>query len=129
MNGGRGEVFYERVLGPSAYFGNWAFVDHYVLAGGATLGSHVHKGTEEIYYVMNGEAPSRWAARLRNSALGTLYRSGSTRYTLSRTPAHGTSNSWSSVSRSKKASSTAKTSRNELVRFQDDFRMSRRSYT
>jgi mannose-6-phosphate isomerase-like protein (cupin superfamily) len=55
MNGGRGEVFYERVLGPSTYFGNWAFVDHYVLAAGATLGRHVHKGTEEIYYVMNGE--------------------------------------------------------------------------
>jgi mannose-6-phosphate isomerase-like protein (cupin superfamily) len=55
MNGGRGEVFYERVLGPSTYLGNWAFVDHYVLAAGATLGRHVHKGVEEIYYVMNGE--------------------------------------------------------------------------
>jgi len=55
MNGGQGNVLYERVLGPSTYVGNWAFVDHYVLSPGATLGRHVHRGVEEIYYVMNGQ--------------------------------------------------------------------------
>jgi mannose-6-phosphate isomerase-like protein (cupin superfamily) len=55
MNGGHGNVLYERVLGPSTYTGNWAFVDHYVLSPGATLGRHRHQGAEEIYYVMNGE--------------------------------------------------------------------------
>jgi mannose-6-phosphate isomerase-like protein (cupin superfamily) len=55
LNGGKGNVLYERVLGPSTYTGNWAFIDHYVLSPGATLGRHVHAGVEEIYYVMNGE--------------------------------------------------------------------------
>jgi mannose-6-phosphate isomerase-like protein (cupin superfamily) len=55
MNGGHGNVLYERCLGPSTYTGNWAFIDHYVLSPGATLGRHMHQAVEEIYYVMNGE--------------------------------------------------------------------------
>jgi mannose-6-phosphate isomerase-like protein (cupin superfamily) len=55
MNGGHGNVLYERCLGPSTYTGNWAFMDHYVLSPGATVGRHMHAGVEEIWYVMNGE--------------------------------------------------------------------------
>jgi len=55
MNGGHGNVLYERSLGPSTYTGNWAFMDHYVLSPGATIGRHMHQGVEEIWYVMNGE--------------------------------------------------------------------------
>ena len=54
MNGGTGNVLYERVLGPSTYVGNWAFIDHYVLSPGATIGRHLHQGVKEIWYVMNG---------------------------------------------------------------------------
>ncbi|MEP6714549.1 MAG: cupin domain-containing protein [Terriglobia bacterium] len=55
MNGGHGNVLYERALGPSTYTSNWAFIDHYVLSPGATIGRHKHEGVEEIWYVMNGE--------------------------------------------------------------------------
>jgi len=55
MNGGHGSVLYQRVLGPSTYTGNWAFIDHYVLGKDATIGRHKHEGVDEIWYVMNGE--------------------------------------------------------------------------
>ena len=45
---------YRRKLGPSFFRTNWAYVDHVVLAPGASVGKHSHNGIEEVYYVMNG---------------------------------------------------------------------------
>jgi mannose-6-phosphate isomerase-like protein (cupin superfamily) len=56
MNGGHGNVLYQRCLGPSTYTGPWAFMDHYIVPPGATIGRHKHEGVDEIWYVMNGEA-------------------------------------------------------------------------
>jgi mannose-6-phosphate isomerase-like protein (cupin superfamily) len=54
MNGGHGAVLYQRCLGPSTYTGNWAFIDHYILPPGSSIGRHRHEAVEEIWYVMNG---------------------------------------------------------------------------
>jgi hypothetical protein len=50
MNGGHGNVLYERSLGPSTFTGDWAFMGHYVLSPGATVGRQMHAGVEEIWY-------------------------------------------------------------------------------
>jgi len=55
MNGGKGTVYYRRALGPSAFYSNWAFVDHLMVPSGASVGRHVHNGVEEIYFVISGE--------------------------------------------------------------------------
>ncbi len=54
MYGGEGKVQYRRSLGPTAYYSNWAYVDHMLLPAGSSVGRHVHQGVEEFYYVMDG---------------------------------------------------------------------------
>jgi mannose-6-phosphate isomerase-like protein (cupin superfamily) len=55
MNGGKGAILYRRTLGPSVFKSNWAFVDHYILPPGTSIGRHVHNGVEEIYFVVRGD--------------------------------------------------------------------------
>lgn len=55
LNGGKGTARYRRLLGPSMFVSNWAYVDHLVLAPGSSAGRHVHPGVDEFYYVLDGE--------------------------------------------------------------------------
>jgi mannose-6-phosphate isomerase-like protein (cupin superfamily) len=55
MNGGKGTVMYRRALGPAVFTTNWAYLDHYIVPPGASIGAHVHVGVEEVYLVINGE--------------------------------------------------------------------------
>jgi mannose-6-phosphate isomerase-like protein (cupin superfamily) len=48
-------VLFRRALGPSVFYSNWAYVDHYVVPPGASIGPHVHNGVEEVYLVIAGE--------------------------------------------------------------------------
>ncbi len=62
MLGGKGTAQYRRALGPEDFFSNWAYVDHFVLPPGASLGRHRHQGVEEIFYVVEGEGTFEVAA-------------------------------------------------------------------
>lgn len=55
MLGGKGVVQYRRALVPEDFFSTWAYVDHYILPPGASLGRHKHAGVEEIFYVVEGD--------------------------------------------------------------------------
>jgi mannose-6-phosphate isomerase-like protein (cupin superfamily) len=55
MNGGKDTVFYRRALGPGSFESNWAFVDHLLIPAGASVGRHVHKGVDEVYFVIKGK--------------------------------------------------------------------------
>jgi uncharacterized cupin superfamily protein len=55
MNGGKDTVFYRRTIGPSAFVSNWAYVDHYFVPAGASIGRHLHQGVEEVYFVIKGK--------------------------------------------------------------------------
>lgn len=55
MQGGEGTAMYRRALTPEVFFTNWSYVDHVLLAPGASIGTHRHEGVEEFYYVMAGK--------------------------------------------------------------------------
>jgi len=59
MNGGKGTVMYRRLLGPSVFETNWAYVDYYSVAPGASIGPHLHNGVEEVYLVIKGEGTTK----------------------------------------------------------------------
>ena len=59
MNGGKGTVLYRRALGPTVFYSNWAYVDYYLVPAGASIGSHVHNGVEEVYLVISGEGTTQ----------------------------------------------------------------------
>jgi mannose-6-phosphate isomerase-like protein (cupin superfamily) len=59
MNGGKGTVLYRRALGPTVFYSNWAYVDYYLVPPGASIGSHVHNGVEEVYLVISGEGTTQ----------------------------------------------------------------------
>ncbi|MBM3736551.1 MAG: cupin domain-containing protein [Acidobacteria bacterium] len=48
-------VRYRRVLQPEVFYTNWSYVDHYVLAAGASTPATARTGVEEFYYVISGE--------------------------------------------------------------------------
>lgn len=52
---GKGEVLYRRALGPSTFFTPWSYVDHLLLAPGASIGPISKQDMSEVFYVMNGE--------------------------------------------------------------------------
>jgi mannose-6-phosphate isomerase-like protein (cupin superfamily) len=54
-HGGEGTAMYRRALDPSVFLTNWSYMDHLLLAPGASDGKHRHAGVEEIYYVLNGD--------------------------------------------------------------------------
>jgi mannose-6-phosphate isomerase-like protein (cupin superfamily) len=55
MNGGKGTVQYRRALDTSVFAGPWAYVDHFVVPPGASIGAHRHPYVAEVFYVMNGD--------------------------------------------------------------------------
>jgi mannose-6-phosphate isomerase-like protein (cupin superfamily) len=55
LNGGKGAAQYRRALDPSIFTSPWSYVDHLVLAPGASAGPHLHREVAEFYYVMNGD--------------------------------------------------------------------------
>ena len=55
MNGGKGTVQYRRALDTSVFAGPWAYVDHFVVPPGASIGAHRHTLVAEVFYVMNGD--------------------------------------------------------------------------
>ena len=59
MDGGKGSVAYRRLLGPSVFYSNWAYVDYYSVPPGASIGAHVHNGVEEVYLVIKGEGTTK----------------------------------------------------------------------
>lgn len=59
LSGGKGTVYYRRLLSPSVFYTNWAFVDYYNLPPGSSIGPHMHNGVEEVYLVINGEGATK----------------------------------------------------------------------
>jgi mannose-6-phosphate isomerase-like protein (cupin superfamily) len=53
-SGAEGDVKYRRALEPTVFATPWAYVDHYLLAPGASSGSRQHPDISEAYYVMAG---------------------------------------------------------------------------
>jgi mannose-6-phosphate isomerase-like protein (cupin superfamily) len=58
-HGGTGTVKYRRALDPTVFLTNWSYMDHLVIAPGASEGMHRHPGLEEIYYVISGDGEAR----------------------------------------------------------------------
>jgi mannose-6-phosphate isomerase-like protein (cupin superfamily) len=52
--GGTGSVKHRRALGPTVFLTNWSYVDHLVIAPGASEGLHRHPHLGEVYYVISG---------------------------------------------------------------------------
>ncbi len=53
-SGAEGDVKYRRALEPTVFATPWAYVDHYLLAPGASSGPRQHADIPEAYYVMAG---------------------------------------------------------------------------
>ena len=52
---GASGVQYRRALDTPVFSSPWAYVDHLVLAPGASTKAHLHRELAEFYYVMNGD--------------------------------------------------------------------------
>jgi mannose-6-phosphate isomerase-like protein (cupin superfamily) len=59
IDGGEGSVSYRRLLGPSVFETNWAYVDYYSVPPKASIGPHLHNGVEEVYLVIKGEGTTK----------------------------------------------------------------------
>ena len=60
--GSQGKVLSRRALDTPVFTSPWAYVDHLVVAPGATTTPHLHREVAEFYYVMNGDGNATVAA-------------------------------------------------------------------
>jgi len=56
MRGGEGNVKIAKIVEKPHYDGNSRLIATIHLEPGASIGTHVHEGEEEIFYVLSGEA-------------------------------------------------------------------------
>lgn len=56
LRGGKGSVVLTTLLSPGEYKGKARMVARITLEPGSSIGTHVHDGEEEIFYILNGEA-------------------------------------------------------------------------
>jgi mannose-6-phosphate isomerase-like protein (cupin superfamily) len=68
FHGGKGTVQYRRALGPDVFGTSWAYVDHWVIPPGASVGPFSYRGIAQFYYVMAGEGTVSLAGRGQDSA-------------------------------------------------------------
>jgi mannose-6-phosphate isomerase-like protein (cupin superfamily) len=56
LRGGKGSVVLTTLLSPGEYKGKARMVARITLEPGSSIGTHVHDGEEEIFYILSGEA-------------------------------------------------------------------------
>jgi mannose-6-phosphate isomerase-like protein (cupin superfamily) len=54
--GGEGVCLWKTLMNGAHLEGDWNLVEHLVIEPGGSVGEHVHTRTEEIYYILRGEA-------------------------------------------------------------------------
>lgn len=61
-SGGRGEVKYRRVIGPSVFLGPWGYLDQYSLAPGAATAPTADREVGGFFFVISGQGKASSAA-------------------------------------------------------------------
>ncbi|RAK50770.1 cupin domain-containing protein [Phenylobacterium deserti] len=70
LDGGQGEVLRRQALGPAVFRTAWSYVDHVVIAPGASVGPASKPDMSEVYYVLGGRGSARVGAQTAPLATG-----------------------------------------------------------
>jgi mannose-6-phosphate isomerase-like protein (cupin superfamily) len=70
--GGSGTALWKQLAYGAHLQGDWNTVEHVTLLPGAGVGEHTHTRTEEIYYIISGEATMRMNGDLHRVGAGDL---------------------------------------------------------